>query len=287
MSQETPGMHGPRVGSSFDTLTSSKKKIEPKEKLKKLRHNWMFISEMPERYLQRKHWPGHRSRQIEESRSNWVIQSNQRELRIVIGIQGSFAEGAIGTRQSMIASEEATPTSNSKKQIMFQQQPIRSGSGRMEIFIFNSLSVRAQGQWKPLFSATAYPFGLRENGNLYFQQPIRSGSGRMETFIFNSLSIQAYGEWKSFLISTAYPFRLMENGNLFLFNSLSIQAHGDWNLFDQYFPLHTPQTQRRLTGSLTITTDSASFDRKSYHHNRLSVRDQQHREKTIMQNDAA
>ncbi|KAL4308450.1 hypothetical protein GQ457_01G018010 [Hibiscus cannabinus] len=111
----------------------------------------------------------------------------------------------------MIASEEATPTSNSKKQIMIQQtaypfglrengniyfqQPIRSGSGRMETFIFNSLSVRAQGECKPLFS-TAYPFGLRENGNLYFQQQsIRSGSGRMETFIFNnSLSIQAHGE---------------------------------------------------------------------------------------------
>ncbi|KAL4341105.1 hypothetical protein GQ457_08G025010 [Hibiscus cannabinus] len=59
------------------------------------------------------------------------------------------------------------------------QQPIRSGSRRMETFIFNSLSVRAQGEWKPLFSATAYPFGLRENGNIYFQQPIRSGSGRM------------------------------------------------------------------------------------------------------------
>ncbi|KAL4323459.1 hypothetical protein GQ457_11G025080 [Hibiscus cannabinus] len=49
----------------------------------------------------------------------------------------------------------------------------------------NSLSVRAQGEWKPLFLATAYPFGFKENGNLYFQQQsIPSGSRRMETFYF-------------------------------------------------------------------------------------------------------
>ncbi|KAK8985993.1 hypothetical protein V6N11_037712 [Hibiscus sabdariffa] len=166
---------------------------------------------------------------------------------IFTGIQGSSAEGAIDTRQSILLQRKLPPQSNSKKQTMFQQQPIRSGSWRMETFIYNSLSVRAHGEWKPLFT-TAYPFGLMENGNLYFQQPIRSGSWRMETFTFsNSLSVRAHGEWKPLLSATAYPFGLMENGNLyfqqqpirsgswrmetFIFsNSLSVRAQGEWKL---------------------------------------------------------
>ncbi|KAL4379546.1 hypothetical protein GQ457_02G043520 [Hibiscus cannabinus] len=66
------------------------------------------------------------------------------KIFIFTGIQGSFAYGAIDTKQSMIASEKASPTSKKKS--------------------FNSsLSIRAQGEWKSLFSTTVYLFRLTEN----------------------------------------------------------------------------------------------------------------------------
>ncbi|KAK8559398.1 hypothetical protein V6N13_026821 [Hibiscus sabdariffa] len=60
--------------------------------------------------------------------------------------QGPFVEGAIDTGHPMLLQRKLLPH-QFKKQTIFQQQPIRSGSRRMEAFIFNnSSSTQAQGE---------------------------------------------------------------------------------------------------------------------------------------------
>ncbi|KAL4324419.1 hypothetical protein GQ457_11G033620 [Hibiscus cannabinus] len=75
-----------------------------------------------------------------------IIPDSQVDFEQNPRIQGSFAEGAIDTKQSMTTSEK----------LPLHQKCFNS-----------SLSVRAQGEWKLLFSTTAYLFRLMENRTSY------------------------------------------------------------------------------------------------------------------------